>query len=64
MYLEGDAGTTFKKVVLPELVHMDLFPISVVQIQQPRIVAVDLATLKFEPRVPDDLIVLCERWLI
>lgn len=64
VYLEGDASTTLKKVVLPEVVQWDLPQVSITQIQRPRIVRVDLGTLKFEPRVPDDLIVLCERWLI
>ncbi|MDB5347414.1 MAG: hypothetical protein JWP89_5791 [Schlesneria sp.] len=64
VYLQGDAGTTLKKVALPELVQLDLPATSIAQIQLPRIVKVDLGTLRFQPRVPDDLIVLCERWLI
>ncbi len=64
IYFPAEAGPTLKKVVLPELIQFDLAAISVMEIRLPRITCVDLSTLGFDQRVPDDLIVLCERWLI
>ncbi|MDB5347357.1 MAG: hypothetical protein JWP89_5734 [Schlesneria sp.] len=64
VYLANETGPTLKKVVLPELVQLDFIAASITEFRQPRIVRVDLGTLKIDRRVPDDLIVLCERWLI
>ena len=64
IYFQTEAGPTLKKVVLPELMQLDLAAIPAIEIRLPRIMRVDLSTLKSDQRVPDDLIVLCERWLI
>lgn len=58
------AGPTLKKVVVPELIQFELATTRVMEIRLPRVARVDLSILDVDQRVPDDLIVLCERWLI
>lgn len=62
--VQTDAGPALKKVVLPELIQLDLATMPVVEIRLPRVKQMDLSILDVDQRVPDDLIVLCERWLI
>ena len=62
--LQADGGPTLKKVVAPELIQLDLAMIPVIEIRLPRVTRVDLRILYVDQRVPDDLIVLWERWLI
>lgn len=62
--VQADAGPTLKKVVVPELIQLDLATMPVMEIRLPRVTRMDLSILDVDQRVPDDLIVLCERWLI
>jgi hypothetical protein len=62
--LQNDTAPTLRKVVLPEFVHFASLIPSVTVFRRPRLARVDLGPLKVDPRVPDDLISLCERWLI
>jgi hypothetical protein len=64
VYLQNDTGPTLKKIVLPELMQLALIAPSVTEFRQPRVARVDLGPLRIDRRVPDDLIILCERWLI
>lgn len=62
--LEPSVSPALKKAALPELVQLDLVALPAAQVQLPRITRVDFRALNSGPRVPDDLIILCERWLI
>lgn len=62
--LEQSVSPALKKAVLPVLVQLDLVALLAVPVQLPRITRVDFRALNSEPRVPDDLVILCERWLI
>ncbi len=53
------------KAQAPDLVLCDWAVVSAfLPIQIPRMTRVDLSRIGSVPRVPDDIIVLCERWLI
>ena len=62
--LQAEINTNLKKVHFPEPAASDLAAIAVTAIQMPRLPQVDLLPVGMPRRVPDDLIVLCERWLI
>lgn len=62
--LKSDVNPAVKEIVSPQLVEFELAAVDVVQFRLPRVTHVELSALGFNPRVPDDLIVLCERWLI
>jgi hypothetical protein len=64
IYLQNDTAPTLRKVVLPEFVQFALHIPSVTEYRRLRLERVDLGPLKVDRRVPDDLIILCERWLI
>lgn len=53
------------KAQAPEFFRCDWAVVSgFLRNQIPRVTRVDLSSVETVPRVPDDLIVLCERWLI
>ena len=64
VYVPSETGPTLKKVSMPELTEFMLAAVPVPVIHLPRVVRVDLGSTETGPRVPDDLIVLFERWLI
>lgn len=64
VYISFETGPTLKKVSVPELTQFVLAAAPVSVIRLPRVTRVDLGSAETAPRVPDDLIVLYERWLI
>ena len=65
IYIAPDGSSVAKNVSVPELAQIALLAIPVPAICLPRFAPVDLSVqIDTGPRVPDDLIVLFERWLI
>ena len=64
VWLQAAASPTLKKVCLPESTQFEpaTFPIAVVRL--PSLTQFDRAALRVDRRVPDDILVLCGRWLI
>ncbi len=62
--LQAAASPTLKKVCLPESIQFELATIPVAVVRLPRLRRFDGAALRIDRRVPDDILVLCERWLI
>ena len=64
VYIQSDVGSVLKVVNVPELTQFALAVIPMSVVHFPRVTRVDLSSIDTNPRVPDDLIVLSERWLI
>lgn len=65
VYLAPEGSFVAKNISIPELPQFGLMVIPASAIRLPRFAPVDLSVqIDTGPRVPDDLIVLYERWLI
>ena len=65
VYLAPEGSSVAKNVDVPKLTQFGLVAISASAIRLPRFAPADLSVrIDTGPRVPDDLIVLYERWLI
>ena len=63
--LPSDLVPVQTKAQVPEIVRCDWAVVSrCLRAQIPSETRVDLSSVETVPRVPDDLIILCERWLI
>jgi hypothetical protein len=62
--IQGEMGPVTKKAATPVKLEFSVLAFSLPLARLPRITRPDLASLHPDPIVPDDLIVLCERWLI
>ena len=64
VYIQSDVGSVLKVVNVSEWTQLALAVVPMSVVHFPRVTRVDLSSIDTNPRVPDDLIVLCERWLI
>lgn len=64
VYIQSDVGPVLKVVSVPEWTQFALAVVPMSVVHFPRVTQVDLSSIDTNPRVPDDLIVLYERWLI
>lgn len=62
--LASEISSTVKKISSPEPTQFHWVSVPMAVSDRSRVTHVDLGSIDAAPRVPDDLIVLCERWLI
>lgn len=62
--IQTDTSTLHKKIDLPDVIDFNLAVTPSIEVQLPRLPRVNCDSMGIDDRVPDDLIVLCERWLI